>query len=150
MSLKTYVGFVADFPSDRGDDDSPAGKKLADFVASQLKNAGIDVRGPEERDGWAWELTSQIDSTAIDTIVGLVDDMNTIPPRQWLITNDSNLTVWQRLFGTHSFREQCEKAMRRYCETLHRSLAPDPRFSHLLWYNKATFDKPGDEPGDSP
>lgn len=150
MTLRTYVGFVANFPSDRGQDDSPAGKELADFVAAELKRAGIDLRGPDEREGWAWDITANVNGTLIDTIVGLVDDMESKPPRQWLITNESGLSFWNRMFGSRQLLDQRERSLRQYCETLHHTLTSDPRFSHILWYSKETFDKPGDEAGPSP
>lgn len=151
MSLKTYVGFVADFPSNRADEDaSPPGRELADWVATRLKSAGLDVNGPEERGGWAWELSSQVDDTAIETIVGLVDDMEGTPPRQWLITNDSHPPLLQRWFGTRASRENRERSMRKFCEALHRLLTSDPRFSHVHWHAKETFDEPGAVPGDAP
>ena len=150
MPLRTFVAFVAEFPTDRGVDDSPAGRQLARFVSAQLKNAGIDVREPEEHAGWAWDITANVDGTSIDTIVGLVDDMDSIPPRQWLITNDSELSLWSRMFASSGRRHQRELALRRYCEALHAALTADPRFSHLVWYNKETFDRPLDEPGSSP
>lgn len=150
MKLRTYVGFVADFPTDRGEDDSPAGKELADFVATRLRNGGIDVKGPEEHEGWAWDLTANSDGTRIDTIVGLVDDWTPTPPRQWLITNDSEVGFWNRIFGSKERVDQREAALRQYCEVLHAALIGDRRFSQILWYNKDTFDKPGDEPAASP
>lgn len=91
MALRTFVQFVASFPTDRADDDAPAGEELARFVVAQLKSNGFDVRGPEEREGWAWDITSTVDGVVIDTIVGLVDDMESVPPRQWLVTNDAGI-----------------------------------------------------------
>lgn len=150
MTPRTIVAFVADFPTDRGEDDSPAARELAGFVVAQLRNAGIDVRGPEELEGWAWGITASLNGTPVNTIVSLVDDMESTPPRQWLITNDSELSLWSRMFGSSGRRHQREISLRRYCETLHAALTADPRFSDILWYNKETFDKTGDQPGLSP
>ena len=150
MILRTFVAFVATFPTDRGEDDSPAGKELADFVAAKLRNAGVDVHGPEEREGWAWDITANVNGTPIDTIVGFVDDMDSASPRQWLITNDSRMGLWSRMFGSRDRWNKRESALRRYCETLHATLTSDPRFSHILWYDNETFDKPRDEPSSSP
>lgn len=150
MALRTFVAFVANFPSDRSEDNAPAGRELASFVATELRNAGIDVRGPEEREGWAWDISASVNETPINTIVGLVDDMDSSPPRQWLITNDSELSLWNRLFDSRGRRHQREMALRQYCETLDAALKADSRFSHILWYNKDTFDKPDEESGLSP
>lgn len=150
MTPRTFVAFVADFPTARGGDDSPAGRELAGFVATQLGNFGIDVRGPNEREGWAWDITASLNGTSIATIVGLVDDMDSTPPRQWLITNDFEPSFWNRLLGSSKKRMQREIELRRYCETLHAALSADPRFSQIYWYNKMTFDKPGDKPSAPP
>lgn len=150
MTLRTFVGFVAAFPTDRGAGDLPAGQLLADFLAAQLKSAGIETLGPYDREGWAWDISANVDSTPIATIVGLVDDMDSAPPRQWLITNDATVDIWSRLFAFRTKREQTELSIRRYCEAIHAILVSDERFSHILWYHKATFDRPGDKPGPSP
>lgn len=150
MTLRTIVGFVAAFPSDRDADDSPAGRLLAEFVTARLIDAGIQLVGPREREGWAWDVSANVDGITIDTIVGLVDDMDSSPPRQWLITNDATIGFWNRLFASRAKRDQSELSMRRYCEAIHRILVSDDRFSHILWYNKQTFDRPGDEPGATP
>ncbi|SFH94672.1 hypothetical protein [Planctomicrobium piriforme] len=150
MALRTYVGFVAHFPVDISRDDEPPGKELANFVATLLKGAGIRAHGPDEPEGWAWNIFAGIDGITVDTLVGLVDDLDATPPRQWLITNDSDLSIWNRLFGSRDARLEHENALRRYCEILHAAFTADPRFSHIRWYDKKTFDKPDDEPGASP
>ena len=150
IPVRTIVGFVAAFPSEREADDAPAGRSLAEFIAMQLRTAGFNLLGPTERQGWAWDISATVDGVVIDTIIGLVDDMEATPPRQWLITNDHTVGIWNRLFGSRAQREQRELAIRRYCETIHKTISSDDRFSHILWYNMETFDRPGDSPGTMP
>jgi hypothetical protein len=150
MPLRTIVGFVAAFPLDREADDAPAGRSLAEFIATKLKLAGFRLLGPNERQGWAWDISATVDEITVDTIVGLVDNMESTPPRQWLITNDHTVGVWNRLFGSRAQRSQRELSIRRYCEAIYKIIASDDRFSHILWYNKETFDRPGDSPGIAP
>jgi len=150
MKLRTIVGFVAAFRSERESDDSPAGRSLVEFVATQLGNAGFNLLGSDERQGWAWDISATVDGVTIDTIVGLVDDMESTPPRLWLITSDQRANLWNRLFDSRDKRDRRDLSIRRYCESIHKAMVADDRFSHIVWYNKDTFDKPGDSPGTSP
>jgi hypothetical protein len=150
MPVRTIAGFVAAFPSEREADDSPPGRFLAEFIATQLRTEGFSLLGPSERQGWAWDISATVDGIVISSIVGLVDDTESTPPRQWLITNDPIVSIWSCLFGSQTQRDQRELAMRRYCEIIHKNMASDDRFSHILWYNKETFDRPGDFPGTTP
>lgn len=149
MSVRTFVGFVADFPI-KHDGGDPAGKELADFVAQHLVQAGFTVDGPSDREGWAWDLYTKEDELEIMTIVGFVDDMEATPPRQWLITSDCELGFFKRLFRTKTLIERRDQFLRTFCETLHGIISVDDRFSHITWYNKETFDKPGDQPAATP
>ena len=150
MTIRTIAGFVAAFSSEREADDSPPGRLLAEFIATQLRTEGFNLLGPTERQGWAWDISATVDGIVINTIVGLVDDTESTPPGQWLITNDQTVDIWSRLFGSRAQRDQRELAMRKYCETIHKTMASDARFSQIFWYNKDTFDRPGDCPGTLP
>lgn len=150
MPVRTIAGFVAAFPSEREADDSPPGRFLAEFIATQLRTEGFNLLGPTERQGWAWDISATVDGIVMNSIVGLVDDTESTPPRQWLITNDHIVGIWSGLFGSQAQRDQRKLAMRRYCEIIHKTMASDDRFSHILWYNKDTIDRPGDSPGTTP
>jgi hypothetical protein len=106
MPLRTIVAFVASFPSEREADDAPAGRFHAEFIATHLRTAGFNLIGPNERQGWAWDISATLYGINLDTIIGLVDDMESKPPRQWLITIDHAVGVWNRLFGSRSQRNQ--------------------------------------------
>ena len=149
MSVRTFVGFVADFPIEPIDD-NPPGKELAVFVAQRLNDAGFAVDDPGDREGWAWDFYTKDDELEIMSLVGLVDDMDSDPPRQWLITNDCELGFFKRLFAAKGLAEKREQFLRKFCDHLHQIISADSRFSHIVWYNKETFDKPEDQPGASP
>jgi hypothetical protein len=149
MVMKTNVGFVADFPTDRIDDD-PEGKELANFIATTLANAGFEVDGPHAEKEWAWDLRSEADQLTVTSVVGLVDDMESKPPRQWLITNECHIGFVNRIWGGRSLEERRQRTIRRVCEALHQAMRSDPRFSHILWYDRETMDKPGDRPSIEP
>ncbi len=149
MSVRSFVGFVADFPTQHNGLDPP-GKELADLIAHRLADAGFAVDGPGDREGWAWECYTKDDQLEIITIVGFVDDMELDPPRQWLITNYCELGFLRRLFGGKLLEEKRCRFLRRFCEAMHQFITCDDRFSGVVWYNKETFDRPGDQPGATP
>ena len=149
MSVRTYVSFATDFPTELNGF-GPAGRELADFVTRRLREAGFAACDPEDRGGWAWEFFTRCDELEIMSIVGFVDDMDADPPRQWLITNDCELGFFERLFGTNAAADKREQFLRDFCVNLHRILTADSRFTHIAWYKKETFDKPDDQPHASP
>lgn len=149
MPLHTFVGFVADFPAEPTEE-QPAGKELAEYVHSRLREAGFDATEPEEREAWAWDMCTREGGIFIETIVGLVDNMESTPPRQWLITNDAPIPFTRRIFGNKAYLDEREAVLRCFCETIHTAMNSDSRFSHILWYNEQTFDQQGDIPSDKP
>ncbi|HLX64476.1 MAG TPA: hypothetical protein VKX17_24595 [Planctomycetota bacterium] len=146
--VHAFVGFVADFPALESGGD-PNGKELADFVYAKYSKVGL-VLSPPSDNGWAWDLHTRVDELDIYTIVGEVGDMNSNPPRQWLVTNDCRIPIFRRLFGRVAFEKKREFALRKLCECLHAAMTNDSRFSHINWYDAATFDKPGDVPSNKP
>ena len=153
--LHTIVGFIADFPAKAYGPEhgvEPAGKELSVFLHSELNKAGFTVAAPEDYEGWAWDICVRDGAAEVTTRVGLVDDMNTSPPRQWLVTNDGYTIrpFLKRLFGGAEKTADHEPLLRRVCNVLHTAMANDARFSHLKWYDAQTFDKPGDVPTDKP
>jgi hypothetical protein len=148
VTIKSYVGFVADFPQDYAD--GPPGKELADHIYSILVNAGINTETPEEREGWAWEFDSKRSDMTVHSIVGFVGDIESTPPRQWLITNDCSVPFMKRIFGGSTILRKRDEALRDICMAIHEAIAADERFSHIVWYNPKTFDQPDDIPGNAP
>jgi hypothetical protein len=80
MAVETHVGFVADFPSDY-DGGPPAGLELATFISQQLRDRGFDTEAPADHEGWSWEFVTVDSEFRVYTIVGLVGDMESDPPR---------------------------------------------------------------------
>ena len=115
MTVRTYVGFVAAFP-DEYDGGAPAGIELAEFISTQLNNRGFDTDSPTERGGYAWEFGSDVSEYKIWTIVGLVGDLDSNPPRQWLIMNDSKPGLFKRLFRGKQAVDEHQKSLRHFCE----------------------------------
>ena len=149
MNPRTTVGFVADFPS-VPNGESPAGRELAQFIVDALNEKGFLAESPDGSGGWAWEFYTSNSGHRILTTVGFVGDMGTTPPRQWLITNDTAIGVFKRLFGGTSLSQRNNDFLRRFCENIHEIIAADDRFSDVLWYDVSTFDKPNDQPAENP
>ena len=149
MAPKTYVGFVAEFPDDH-DGGAPAGFELAEFVSNQLRNLGYSVESPCDNEGWSWEFVTKSTKFQVYTIVGLVGDTESDPPRQWLITNDSKPGIFKRLFGGNSVVREHEEFLTAFCEQIHLIIDSDDRFSHIAWYDSKTFDQLNDQPSSTP
>jgi hypothetical protein len=152
--LHTIVGFVAKFPG-QSYTAEPAGKELAVFLHSELVKAGFPATAPEDYEGWAWDICTRDGDSEVTTRVGWVEDMVPDPPRQWLVTNDSyTITPFLKsLFGKGETVEAAakrEKLLRSLCESLHKFMSSDSRFSKITWCDERTFDKPGDVPSDKP
>jgi hypothetical protein len=133
---RTIVGFVADLPVA---DQPPIGRELAMFVRAALSGTGLLVSLPEVLD-WAWAITTQNGRLVARTLVGHVGDMDVVLPRQWLVTTTCTVPYFQRLVG----RARHEAARERLLRTVHRALdtafRANRRFSHIVWYDEATFD----------
>lgn len=150
MTVRTFVGFVADFPSQRKEDEPP-GRELAQFIYASLVRAGFNTTRPENRGDYAWDMVTRQDGLEIVTIVGLVGDLESDPPRQWLITNDCHIPFFRKLLGQgQEWRARRERLLRRFCEAIHQSMSDDRRFSAIYWYWADTFDQAGDQPGEEP
>ena len=148
MSVHSFVGFMADFPE--GDpDDRPFGRELAEFVRAGLLSAGFEVSVQADC-VWAWSLRTHHAGWTIETTVGLVDDTDSDPPRQWLVTNDCGIPLAKKLFGGEVARRARDGALLRFCSALHEHISSDDRFSHVFWYDPETFDGPDDQPTESP
>lgn len=130
MPLRTFVSFKADFPTDG----QPAGKKLADFILTALRVAGIEHTGPEDREGWAWDIYCKAGKIQIECIIGFMDD----DPREWLITTYGHGPLLLRLFGGGG--KARETALRPFCEAIDSAIKQDDRFSSIRWYLQKDWD----------
>ena len=130
MALRTFVSFEADFPTGG----EPPGGELAEFVSAALNDAGLRNDGPDEREGWAWDINHHAPGLTLESIVGLTDD----PPRQWQIHSYAHLPYWKRWSG--DARTERDETLRRWVETIDRAIRADPRFCSIRWYESGTFD----------
>ncbi len=141
MTLRTFVSFEADFPTDG----SPAGRELAEFVAHVLRSDGQAISGPTNREDWAWDIRCKVDKTVLNSIVGFSDD----GPRQWQIHTHRHRPVLQRFFGGGNASQ--EKLLGSYCSKIHNAIKHDSRFRNIRWYEQVMFEKDhGDTWADAP
>ena len=141
-SLRSFVSFEADFPTNG----QPPGKELADFIASALRDKSVGCTGPEEREGWAWQVFWQAGSIQLESIIGFADDA----PRQWLITTYAHVPFLRKIFVVGIQRER-EKNLRQFCEVIDGVLKDDGRFATIRWYTQHDFDGDyGDTWGEAP
>jgi hypothetical protein len=136
--LRTIVGFVASFPVA---DEPPIGGELAAFVRAALSAGGLFASAPEDLD-WAWEITTPADGLAARTLVGHVGDMDSDPPRQWLVSTSCAIPLLQRLVGRARREVVRDRLLRRIQAALDAAMRVSPRFSHVTWYDEASFDRP--------
>jgi len=149
MPVKTFVGCVADFPSERNEH-VPAGRELAEFLTHRLVENGFASEPPNSDGGWAWQFDTFESDRRILTTVGLVGDFESEPPRQWLIANELGVRIFKRLWGGKSYSDKNEIFLKRLCENIHEIISSDARFSHVVWYDRDTLDKPNDLPAKRP
>jgi hypothetical protein len=140
--LRTIVGFVASFPVP---DEPPIGRELAAFVRSALASDGLVADVPEDLD-WAWEIATPADGLVARTLVGFVGDMDVDPPRQWLVTTTCTIPFLQRLVGRARREAARDLLLRRIQGGLDAAMRVSPRFSHITWYDEASFDRPAGLP----
>ncbi len=137
MAVRTFVSFEADdaaFPPDV--EDAPPGRELAKFVSDALRRAGPDHEGPEELEGWAWDMHAQESDVSVACVVGLTDD----PPMQWQIHTYGRIPRLRRWLTSHAVNQQ-EEVLARWCEAIDAALKADGRFRSIRWYAPVEFER---------
>ncbi len=132
--MRTFVSFESDFPHE-GKTGNPPGKELLQYLSVGLRNAGMQVSEPQNREDWAWDFLLDKNGYQIESIVGYVNDL----PIQWLITTHLHLSFWKKLFAS-SVIAQAESELQNYCQAIHKLLS-DSRFRNVRWYNQRDFDQ---------
>jgi len=134
--MRSFVSFKTDFSNDTKAEDTP-GQELAQYLCEGLCSAGFEVKGPQNREDWAWDFLLSKEAYQIESIVGYVDD----DPIQWLITTHLHLSFWKKLFGGASIKTKAGKNLRSYCQAIHQLLSSDNRFRSVRWYEQQDFDQ---------
>jgi hypothetical protein len=104
-------------------------------LARGLTEAGFDVHGPDEYEGWAWALGRTFEGGATFSLVGLTDD----PPMEWQVHSYARRNRPKLLGGIKA--EQLEQEMRAWCVALHAVLTTEPSIRSVRWYDRQVFDR---------
>ncbi|WP_428241669.1 hypothetical protein [Gynuella sp.] len=132
--MRTFVSFESDF-SCEDSIEHPKGQELARYLYNGLRESGFQVREPQNREDWAWDILLLKDGYQIESILGYVNDS----PIQWLVTTHLHFSIWKKLFAG-SVKNHAENELQSYCCTIHRLLSND-RFRFIRWYNQEEFDQ---------
>lgn len=133
---RSFVSFEADrtrFPT-AGE---PPGAEIATWLSEALHAALLRHEGPEEREGWGWELYCHRDKVTIVSIVGLSED----GARQWQVHTYAEIPVRRRLFTRRATAREREDALRPWCIAIDQALKRDGAFRTIRWYDPEVFDR---------
>jgi hypothetical protein len=136
--MRTHVTFQADFPKDAGPD-APAGRDLAQHLASWLSATGFSAAAPEVHEGYAYTFACKRDNKAFVVFVGLVDD----GVLEWLVYAEPQVGVAAGLLrkvGLGSAKKAEPPLLQELCAAIHRCLRDDPRFQSTRWYTTEGWD----------
>ena len=130
MKYNPVVSFKASFPHEQAEG-SPAGRELAEHLVQILKARGLGVTGPDDHDGYAWDVNWLEGRSGLMAVVQYVGD----DPEEWLIeTHSPSVPFLTR--GRSELARQRVNLVRRFCEALHELLSGDARVGEIRWYSK--------------
>jgi|GEM_PF-3033679 len=136
--MRTHVTFQADFSKEAGPSE-PAGRDLAQYVASQLGTVGFEAGAPEAHEGYAYTFTCRRAKQTLVVFVGLVDD----GVQEWLVYVEPHVgttTAWLRKVGIGSPRKTDAPLLEELCASIHQCLRDNQRFRSVRWYTTEGWD----------
>ena len=136
--MRTHVTFQADFAKDAGPG-QPAGRDLAQYLASQLGAAGFVASTPEVHEGYAYTFDCRRAQHTFMVFVALVDD----GVQEWLVYAEPKVSVvgrWLRKVGIGPARNTDPPLLHDLCMAIHQCLHDSPRFRSIRWYTTAGWD----------
>lgn len=133
--MKFNVTFRCTLPVDF--DKHPAGEELAEFLAANLREQGLNIHVADNYEDFAWLLEFKESSPTPWILVGHVGE----DVYEWLVQITSGVTWLGRLFG-RSDKELREKV----AEKLHSTIDSHSSFSDIRWH-QGDFANAGWTPG---
>lgn len=136
--MRTHVTFQADFPKDTGPGE-PAGRELAQHLATLLGGAGLVTEQPQIFEDYAYIFTCRQAKHTFTVFVGLVDD----GVQEWLVYVEPRVDAVGRLLqkvGVGAGRKQDSPALGNVCTILHQCLRADPHVRSVQWYTAEAWD----------
>jgi hypothetical protein len=128
--VRSHASFAADYPTDRGVDDLPAGREIAELLRGGLERpSNIELGTPEPHD-YAWEFVADLRGGRFSVMIGLVEDRD----RQWLALAHPARRVLRRTIDP--------KLWRAVVGQLDDTLASDPSIRNFQWFTEEEWNDP--------
>lgn len=121
--MKFNVTFRSTLPVDFNK--HPAGEELAEFLASGIREQGLEILLTDNYEDFAWLLEFKDRSSSPWILVGHVDD----GVFEWLAQINSGVNWLGRLFGRSD-----DESRQLVARKLHAVLSSDSRFSEIRWH----------------
>lgn len=136
--MRTHVTFQADFSKDVGPSE-PAGRDLAQSLASYLAAAGFAPGQPRPHEGYAYTFACQREKQAFTVFVGLVDDGEL----EWLVFVEPYSGGVARLLqkvGVSHAKNADSPQLHSLCTAIQQYLRENQRFRSVRWYTTEGWD----------
>jgi hypothetical protein len=136
--MRTHVTFQASFPKDSGSSE-PAGRELAQSLASYLGAAGFSPGPPLPHEGYAYTFTCHRERQALAVVVALVDD----GVLEWLVYAEPQSGAVTRLLQKArilSSKPSESPQLQELCAAIHTYLRGDEQFQSVRWYTTEGWD----------
>ena len=133
MSFRTHVEFVSNaFPSYPGEEEeiNPGiwGKRLAEYLCSQLPNFGVIPMQPYAED-WGWEIPIQ--NETFKMFIGCGNQQEPGTNRFLCFIDPSKKEIRKGLFG----KVDARPAINRVADALDQILTSHPDIHNLRWWD---------------
>ena len=136
--MHTHVTFQADFSKDASPTE-PAGRDLAQYLASQLAAAGFAAGVPKVHEGYAYTFDCWRAKQTFVVFVGLVDD----GVQEWLVFVEPKIggvTRWLRKVGVRRSWNPESPLLHDLCTTIHQCLHNSQGVRSVRWYTTERWD----------
>ena len=125
--LRSEASFVYTQPTGR--------QAVASRLVEGLRAAGYECNQPSDI-GYAETFRCMVDDQDFSIVVGLMDD----GVREWLVSTNSRLKYWQRLWKSPD-----TESHRKLAKAVHLVLKADPFLTELRWYTSEDFAQSPDD-----
>ena len=136
--MSTHVSFQSDFSQDAGPSE-PAGRELAEFMASRLRAAGYTVGNPANLENYAYSFDCAIANATHTITVALVGD----GVLEWLLLAEPKIGAAKRLLakvGIKPGQPSASPELGTLATSIHELLRGDPHFRSIRWYTTEEWD----------
>ncbi|CAA9380127.1 MAG: hypothetical protein AVDCRST_MAG93-9115 [uncultured Chloroflexia bacterium] len=136
--MRTHVSFQSDFSQDAGPSE-PAGRELAQWIASGLRAAGYTVGTPANLENYAYSFDCGKANVAHTITVALVGD----GVLEWLVLAEPKISTARRLLakvGIKPGQPSASPELGTLVTSIHELLRADPHIRSIRWYTTEEWD----------